>query len=106
MQNEIISAFCVIRRPKRLCFSPGEISLGWLFMEIVIVVWIHIASMTEWAKGFGHLVHIEAWCAGGCGFDPQPGQYTRNVLHTASLPGKVFSVNMSLYFKLWIYLEL
>ena len=37
--------------------------------------------------------------AGGCGFDPQPGQYTRRVFHPARLPGKAFSVNMSLYSK-------
>ena len=30
-------------------------------------------SMAEWTKGLGLLVYNEAWCAGGCGFDPQPG---------------------------------
>ena len=66
----------------------------------------HTASMAEGTKGLGLLVHNEAWCAGGCEFEPQPGQYTRRVFHPASLPGKVFSVNMSLNFKFWIYLEL
>ena len=56
-------------------------------------------SMAEWTKGMGLIVHSEVWCAGGCGFDPQTGQYTRAVFHPARLPGKVFSVNMSLYFK-------
>ena len=57
--------------------------------------------MAEWTKGLGLLVHNEAWCAGGCGFDPQP-----SVFQSARLPGKVFSVNMSLYFKFYICLEL
>ena len=53
--------------------------------------------MAEGTKGLGLLVHNEArWCAGGYGFDPQPGQYTRRVFHAARLPGKAFSVNMSL----------
>ena len=56
-------------------------------------------SMAEWTKGLGLLVHNEAWCAGGCGFDPQPRQYTRGVFPLARITGKVFSVNMSFYFK-------
>ena len=56
-------------------------------------------SMAEWAKGLGLLVHNEARCEGGCRFDSQPGQYTRRVFHPARLPGKAFSVNMSLNFK-------
>ena len=55
--------------------------------------------MAEWSKGLGLLVHNEACCAGGSGLDPEPGQYTRRVLHPARLPGKVLSVNMSLNFK-------
>ena len=50
--------------------------------------------MAEWTKGLGLLVHNEARCAGGCGFDPQPGQYTRRVYHPTRLPGKVFSMNV------------
>ena len=63
------------------------------------VVGLIPASMADWTKGLGLLVHKEAWCAGGCGFDPQPLQYTRRVFHPARLPGKAFSVNMSLNFK-------
>ena len=62
--------------------------------------------MAEGLRALELLVHNEAWCAGGCGFDPQPGQDTRRVSHPARLPGMVFSVNVSLYFKFRIYLEL
>ena len=57
------------------------------------------ASMAEWTKGLGLLVHNEVWCAGGCGFDTQLGQYTSGVFHPARITGKVFSANMSFYFK-------
>ena len=52
-------------------------------------------SMAEWTKGLGLLVHNEVWCAGGCGFDPQTGQYTRRVFHPVRIPGMVFSENVS-----------
>ena len=52
--------------------------------------------MAEWTKALGL---NEVWCVGGCGFEPQLGQYTRRGFDPAMLHGKVFSVNMSLNFK-------